>query len=352
MPPKPVPVPQVSDSVFTQDRHESLNDIPRHGDGPRQMRFTHILNPHVGRTTHESELQALTFETIRIAARLAAPYVQVRCVCVTDASETGTVPADCVTAEPLTRTVLDIAAFHVPTSLPLVFDILDNGVAVPEAPAEIAGCEDFIIFTNTDIHLQPHFYLGVRELIQAGYDVMDIHRREIPRYVPRLDSLPSMFGEIGIHHGGCDCIVFPRKMYSAFVRNNACVGRSYVMRALVFNLVKQARRMLIAGNTRLTFHLGNERAWSDPRLADYTDFNLAESGRALTAMAADKATATRMLAALRVIGIHQDFLRMLEQAAGLVVAPTVLRQVAWRKLRGARRRSAKAIIRLLARWEH
>ena len=119
-------MPQLTETYYRQGLQESLAKIPRYGDGPAHVRFTHILNPYAG---NDKALQDLTFETIRIAARFAAPVVEVRCVCVTAPDETGIVPADFIAAAPLARTVLDVAKFNHPRPLPLVFDVLDNGVA-------------------------------------------------------------------------------------------------------------------------------------------------------------------------------------------------------------------------------
>jgi hypothetical protein len=344
---------KISDNVFRQATDGSLNDLPRHGDGPRQVRFTHILNPHVGKNiAQESALEMLTFETIRGAIRMAAPTVSVRCVCVTLPGETATVPRDFITAKPLTRTVLDIAAFNEPAPLPLIFDVMDHGIAVPEAPPQIPGCEDFIIFSNTDIHLQPHFYLAILEFIRAGYDVIDVHRRGIPNHAPLVEDLSVMFSEVGIHHGGCDCIVFPRRLYGTFARNNACIGRSFVMRAFVFNFVRHAKRYLILSNARLTFHIGNDRAWAIPALMDYSAFNHAESKRVLSALSNETAAANTMLSSFRAIGVGGNFIQTLEEAAGFVAPLPTLRRAVRRRFGRARRHLVRMIMGRLSRWQN
>ncbi len=183
-------MPRIAENFCRQLRNETLAAVPQHGDGPRKVRFTHILNPYRAQNEQENAVQQLTFETIRIAARNITPDIQVRCVCVTSTADNGLIPPDFAAAENLTRTVLDVAAFAVRKPLPLVFDILDRGVAVPEEPPVMPDYEDFIIFSNMDIHLQPHFYTAIATFIREGYDVVDIHRRTIAQRPPQVDLLP------------------------------------------------------------------------------------------------------------------------------------------------------------------
>lgn len=310
-------MPRIAENYYRQQWNETLEDVPRYGDGPRQVRFTHILNPYRADSEQEQAVQQLTFETIRIAARTAGPAIPVRCVCVTSPADRGVVPPDFIAAESLTRTVLDLAAFVVRKPLPLVFDILDRGIAVPEEPPAMPGCEDFVIFTNMDIHLQPHFYLAMAEFIREGYDIIDVQRRTIPRHPARTELLPLMFAETGTHHGGFDCIVFPRRKYQSFIRNDACIGMAMVMKGFLINCAMQARRFLILSNSRLTFHLGNDRAWARPLFDEYTNFNLAQFQKVLTAMTTDEASAARMISMLEMLELPQHLITVGEKALGL-----------------------------------
>jgi hypothetical protein len=329
-------MPRLTDNYCRQDRDESMTAIPRYEDGPLKVRFTHILNPYRAQTEHARAMQQLTFETIRIATLAAASSVKVRCVCVTFPNEADIVPADFIAAGTLTRTVADVATFQVRRQMPLVFDILDSGTALIEDPLESPGCEDFIIFSNMDIHLQPHFYLVVWDFIKAGYDMIDVHRRLIPEYEPSLHGLPSMFAEQGSHHGGMDCVVFPRGKYKSFVRNNACVGMSLVMKGIIFNCAMHAKRFLVLSNAHLTFHLGNDRAWAIPLFHEYTDFNFSESMRVIAALSQDKVAVVRLIATLKAMRMNEKFIRAAETASGIARPKPKLRSVILRKLTIAR----------------
>ena len=350
-------MPQLTDTFFRQGPQESLAAIPRHGDGPAGVRFIHILNPYKGwDVEREQAVQALTFETIRMAAKLAAPAVEVDCVCVTCAGEGDLVPADFIAAKPLTRTVLDVAKFDKPRPLPLVFDIFDHGIAA--APPEVPGYEDYIVFTNTDIHLQPHFYLAMLEFVRSGYDVIDVHRRTILDCAPSARELPFMFDDYGTTHGGTDCLVFPRRMYPFFVKNKACIGRSWVMRGMVFNCAMHARRYLVLTSARLTFHIGNDRAWANPEFADYTSFNAEEAKRVVRAIAADKKGAEKLIGYLYAFTAWQgsaaqgEYVRTAQEAAGLPRRRLPLQQYLALKFKGLRRRLAKKFVRILSPWTY
>jgi hypothetical protein len=340
-------MPRITETFCRQHRHEALAEIPRYGDGPRQIRFTHILNPYRAASFQDKAVQELTFETIRAAAREAAPSIAVRCVCVTAAGDRDIVPDDFIAAHCLNRTVLDVATFAVRRALPLIFDILDNGVAVPEESRDAPGCEDFIIFTNMDIHLQPHFYLAVAEFIRDGYDTIDVHRRTIPQYAPQVQLLPVMYAEGGIHHGGLDCIIFPRKKYPSFVRNNACVGMSLVMKGVLVNCALQARRFLVLSNSRLTFHLGNDRAWAAPLFDDYTQYNLSQFQNVIREMSKDQAAAARLITALRTMQLPPQLVALAEKTAGMPSTAPGGYAAIRRKLKGARLRLIRKALELL-----
>lgn len=335
---------RITENYCRQELDEDLASVPRHGDGPRRVRFTHILNPYPGRTPQARGIQQVTFETLRMAAQAVAPHAEVRCVCAVPPDETHIVPSDFIAAGTLTRTVQDVAKFQVRRAMPLIFDILDSGIAVVEKPAEIPDCEDYIVFTNMDIHLQPCFYLVLLDFIREGYDIIDVHRRTIPEYEPSIHLLPSMFAELGVHHGGLDCIAFPRRKYSSFVKNEACVGMSLVMKGVLFNCAVMAKRFLVLSNAHLTFHLGNERAWAHPLFNEYEAHNLSESKRVVRAMSTDKSAALRVVAALKTLQMKQDFLSIAEEGAGIEPAPP-------RNPFSLRQRLVRKAMQILSRWE-
>lgn len=166
----------------------------------------------------------------------------------------------------LTRSITDIEKFDRPRQLPLLFDILDRA-------AELAGPDDYIIYTNADICLRPYFYQCIRDLIALGFDAITVNRRTVgDRACYPSSSLSS--ADAGLYHGGFDCFVLPKAAYTSYTRSQACIGMGGGMaRSLLYNMVARASHMLMLKNVMLTYHFGNDRAWSSDIYADYAEFN-------------------------------------------------------------------------------
>lgn len=291
----------LADGVFYQGDDEPLSLLPVEAR-PGPALIVHLVNPYLSPAGSRDEaVQALSYETVRRARRLCpGPAVElaVELAGVVAAGEEDSLPEGFASAGILERTVADLQAFQHPRPLPLLFDILDLGCSYARRRAAAEGLEAeqvFVIFTNADICVMPQFYGAVAALIERGFETLTINRRSIPEYPPRIDLLPSMYAEYGADHTGFDCFVFPLAHYPRFVRSDACVGRDFVMRSLLYNLVATARRMAMLRKAHLTFHLGGIGEWSDPKYADYRRFNVAQAKRALmNLMQRDRATARRL----------------------------------------------------------
>lgn len=199
----------------------------------------------------------------------------------------------------LNRTICDLRSFAIPRELPLLFDILEAAIDLEDKEEDD---DEFIIFTNSDIHLMPHFYSAVEALINRGYESLILNRRTISRFPPDARLLPLMYSEIGIDHPGLDCFVFPKRIFRRFVRSEVCVGVPFVMRSLLFNMVAFSRRLLITNHAHFTFHLGNEMFWNDPKLQDYIDYNVAETMKLLSTLCSDAAMANRIRPIVKSLG--------------------------------------------------
>ena len=122
---------------------------------------------------------------------------------------------------------------------------------------------EFVVWTNSDIHLQPPFYRVLAELIHQGYDAITVNRRTIDIDRRARSFSPLFMADSGAEHPGFDCFVFPAAMFRSFVRSRACCGAAEVMRSLLFNIVANARRFLMLTTPHMTFHLGNDQPWCE-----------------------------------------------------------------------------------------
>jgi hypothetical protein len=317
-------LPQLTPSFFRQDVGESLAKLPRFDGGPRRIAFKHIVHAYIDRAVPKNTaVQAITFESIRLATELAKPAIPVACIGVTFPAESYLVPAHWSLVPRLERVVTDIANFAVPRPLPLLFDILELGITADTAnpPLDEGDVQRFIIFTNSDIQLLPHFYLAVAELIRMGYDAISINRRVIDYDIEKSTSPAIMFSDFGEYHGGHDCFIFSESMFQKFAKNRACVGASMVMRALLFNMAAHAHRYLMLTAAHLTFHIGHDAAWTNPRLNDYGIFNFQEAMQVATTLATDRGRGQRLAGFMRANAESVAILRAVESQAGISREP-------------------------------
>lgn len=313
-------MPWLTPIVFKQGPDEALTRLQRFGDGPSAVSFRHIL--HVYRDTAvpvNTRVQAITFETIRHAAQFAAPDYAVSGVAVIYPEDADLIPAGIVIAPPLQRFVTDVASFQVKRPLPLLFDILRSGASAelgdlapplprpfdppPAAPpatdadgenANRSSAVEYLILTNSDIHVQPAFYRVLGALIHAGYDVITVNRRTVDVSPEERSFSPLFMAERGIDHAGFDCFVFPASMLDRFAPSDSCCGAGHVMRSLLFNLVAHAHRFLMLTHAHMTYHLGDDKYWCDPAFADYEAFNMAQARSVIEALSRDVEKARRL----------------------------------------------------------
>ncbi len=290
-------MPWLTPTVFKQSEKESLIGLPTFAGGQKRLRFRHIVHVYDDKDLPvNTQVQQITFQTMAGAIAFAAPDIAVRCVAVTYPEDLGLVPAGITHAPVLQRFVTDVADFATKRPLPLLFDILGNGLAAQAAFDEeaVSDAAEYIVLTNSDIHLQPYFYRVLAELIGQGWDVLSVNRRTLDVEPGQRGFNPLFLAEPGKEHGGFDCFVFPASMVAQFAHTQSCCGVGYVMRSLMFNLVALAPRYLMLTGAHLSFHLGDDRKWQVSAYDEYLDFNLDQARAVITAVAGDPEKLTRL----------------------------------------------------------
>jgi hypothetical protein len=239
------------------------------------LTLAHIIHPGVVDPASDLVIaQPITFESMRIARDFAAGRVDVNLYAIQHHDEERLALPGCFVRTPdLTRSVGDIKAFAVRRKLALLKDILDALYAADPA--------DYLIYTNVDIALLPHFYWMVSQIIAQGYDAFAINRRTIPGKYKSVDEIPLMYAELGEPHPGWDCFVFRRDLYPAFDLGTACIGISWIGRVIITNMAALARKFRVFEDLHLTFHIGDSRVWQSSRFQDYQEHNRNESKRVL-----------------------------------------------------------------------
>lgn len=244
----------------------------------KSPRFVHVVNPYL--CPHGSEgdrVQRFTFETMRKAklayeALYAQPSGEEMVAQVAAAYEEDQSYARDFFShiESIHRSALDVGKFQVPRKLPLLFDVLAAGRLH-------AGPLDYMILTNTDICLLMGFYDAMATLIGLGYDSIVVNRRTVEPFPPDPRLAPIISASMGACHPGFDCFVFRAGLFDDFIRGTSVIGRGWVMRPLLYNLVAKAGRMIMLKDVHLTYHLGDDNAWSGKENSDYDTHNLLEA---------------------------------------------------------------------------
>jgi len=233
--------------------------------------IAHIVNPViVDRASDLYIAQPVTFETMRAARHHAKKRVRVEQYTAQYREDRPLAPAGFRATPNLTRSVMDFGTFRHERKLPLLADILDRLYEATDA--------EYLIYTNVDIGLVPHFYTAVNEFIEAGADAFSINRRTISGRFTSVREIPQMCLEVskGRTHPGNDCFVFRRDAYPNYVLGNVCVGMNWVGKTLLNSMAQYAKAFKKFKDPQLTFHIGDLRTWKSPQWSDYRDHNTLE----------------------------------------------------------------------------
>lgn len=230
-------------------------------------RFVHVINP--AKVPPSSSLfmaQPITFESIRVAKEFAAAQgVDVDLVAVNFPEDDEVVPDFFSRPKHLERSVLDCGKFAIERKLPLLADIINAGASSSDA--------EFMIYTNADIAVVPHFYVSLDQIVRDGFDAFMVTRRTLMKDYETPAQLWRMYADVGEPHPGDDCFVFRREISTNYELGEACIGIKYIARLLAFNLILYSERFDHFTNLHLTFHIGDDRIWDDPKWDDYTMHN-------------------------------------------------------------------------------
>lgn len=231
--------------------------------------LAHIVNPvNVSATSDLGIAQPITFETMRRAREHASAVVDVGLFTTQYPEDASTVPSGFTRTQHLERSVLDVGVFRHTRKLPLLKDILERLFEATDA--------QYLIYTNVDIGVQLHFYATIRLLIETGYDAFAINRRTIDSRFDRVSEISLMYASVGKAHPGWDCFIFPRSAFPKFDLGNVCIGVPRCGLALLANLQANAQSFKEFKQLHLTFHRGDDRAWSTGSSGDYAAFNTRE----------------------------------------------------------------------------
>ncbi|MEP2934939.1 MAG: hypothetical protein ABJM06_04425 [Gilvibacter sp.] len=234
------------------------------------LTINHIINPV--KVTERSDLfvaQPITFESMRVAKEQRSDSVGVSLCTTQYAEDRSIIPQEFIKTKDLKRSMQNIRGRQFERKLPFIKDILKRAYKQSKKG-------DYIVYSNVDIALQPHFYEWVAGQIKAGKDAFVINRRTISARYTSADQLPEMYLEEGEKHPGYDCFVFKRELYKKMVLGDICVGAVYIGLVLFLNMKLFANNFHEFGEEYLTFHVGNDQVWRNPENDPYASHNKQE----------------------------------------------------------------------------
>ncbi|MEL6812393.1 MAG: hypothetical protein AAFP76_13765 [Bacteroidota bacterium] len=239
-----------------------------------KLKISHIINPvKVGENSDLFAAQPITFETMRRAKDFVREEVEVNLLTTQYAEDREIIPETFTITPDLEQSILDHGTFVKQRKLPFIGDIITRAI-------EFDPTADYIIYTNTDIGLMPHFYSFVHRRIQEGFDAFVINRRTISKDYT-LESLGRAYCEYGKKHPGFDCFVFKLKAACIYQLEKVCIGTTRIGLALISNLIMHSVKFRIFTEEHATFHLGEDQVWQNPELSDYVAHNEKEAMKVL-----------------------------------------------------------------------
>jgi hypothetical protein len=229
------------------------------------MTLAHIVNPiklrQDVRASHLDVAQGVTLKSMAFSKALVSEGNTVELVAVTHQKENVEIPSGFIRANPICRYAYEFSPMllnHEPKRrFVRICDILNNGCKA------ING--DYYIYSNIDIGLQLNFYKRIFNLLERGYDGLAINREDVPKemggHVLGQDDLEQIWRLPGKRHMGVDCVVFSSKLIYKMQFGNVFVGAPPVGAVLLTQVRRYAKKFKWIKNERLTFHLGEDKAW-------------------------------------------------------------------------------------------
>lgn len=224
------------------------------------MKIVHLVNV-VGNPPKTSDLylaQQVTLEALRRAkdsATAAGLDVNV-CAAVFEEDAEG-VPEWMEVADFLELSSLDHSEFPARRKLPRLSEIWGRLI-------DISRDSDIVVYSNIDIAVQLNFYENARDWIGAGHDAVSVTRRTIPKTYTSPSQIDAMYSEVGEPHPGDDCFIVSRSVAQKLNIAPVYVGVSWFDKVLLLNIADQAESFVKLRDERLTFHIGDDRTWSNP----------------------------------------------------------------------------------------
>ena len=211
-------------------------------------KITHIINTiHPEENAELYKRQSLTIESMQLAKKFCEQNISLTAVQYSKIDDG--LPQEFELLPPLERSVKNFVP-DTHRNLPLIQDVLS-------CAQENVQC-DFLVYTNLDIILTPHFYSSVVYYLNQGHDALVINRQRVSQSLENIEDLPAIFAEKGMIHPGFDCFVFKRELLEKIYMGSICLGIPFIGVGLAHWVFSLSKNPLFLPNASLTRHIGLE----------------------------------------------------------------------------------------------
>nr|WP_321452384.1 sulfotransferase [uncultured Carboxylicivirga sp.] len=232
-------------------------------------KLVHIINPvKVNESSDLFIAQPITFASIKNAYNFTNSK-EIKLVTAQYEIDKSIIPEFFTQTHNLDKSILHYGNFEHKKTLPLIVDIFNRAL-------ELMNDQDYLIYTNSDIALQPFFYQYIIQLTKENYDGIIINRRTISNHFTSTDSLPQIYSYVGKNHPGYDCFIIKKEKIKRFILEHICIGANHIGKAILLNMAIFCENLRVIEDKNLTFHLGDDRSWKNPKFTDYEIFNTNE----------------------------------------------------------------------------
>jgi hypothetical protein len=213
------------------------------------MHILHLINPYSsGNGSFDSRMQSLTMESMVEAKRFAKKDVHISLCYTCLEGDIVEVPSEFIQLSSLSRSIVDVHVDLNGKKLPLIQDILNK--------TEELGPVDYVIYTNMDIIVLPHFYSFIFGKLNQ-HDAIVVNRRRITQ--KHIESgLSEIYADIGLSHPGFDCFVLEQSLLKSFDMGKICIGIPFLESAFTHHIAALAKSPLYVLDQHLTTHIGME----------------------------------------------------------------------------------------------
>lgn len=236
------------------------------------MKLAHIINPVI--VNESSDLyhaQPMTFKSMHKAKEKSLkmnPENPIELLSCTYEEDSTYNPRLFTQTRSLDRSILDFIKPKYSRKLPFIKDILDRC-------NEYAA--DYLIYTNVDIALTEDFYIKVQNYIKLGHDAIIINRTTMPSYNDQSLEWYLENIESGKPHPGYDCFIIKKELYEMFILGKIAIGINWIGEVLLRNIFKFSQNPILLQQPKMTFHMGDDLSWTNPKFEDQRQFNQNEA---------------------------------------------------------------------------